>query len=135
MSTLEALDRMILLARDYASTALSDEDICTSFQSRSVLCVSDLQNLSSHSGQTALVTLVMLLSRMGFQVALDIPEVPMLSQQPPLYGAELKQALLNASELLVPGATIHADTVLNPDVVFLLGDTHFRAQDISCWRL
>src|SRR6266853_4847058 len=106
MTTLEQLDRTILLCRDYVVDGLSDEEICHGFQSLRVLCVSDLRNLSSHSGQTALVTLVSLLSRMGMQVGLAIPDSPMLFPQPPFSGSSIRAALIGSSEKLVTGATV-----------------------------
>jgi hypothetical protein len=99
-----------LLCRDYVVDALSDEEICQCFQSRKVLCVSDLRNLSSHSGQTALVTLVSLLSRMGMQVGLSIPEVALLSPQLPLLGQSVRESLIASSETLVTGATLRYDS-------------------------
>src|SRR5207244_10227716 len=78
MTALAELDRMILLSRDHIAPTLSDEEICQQFQSFKVLCVSDLHNLSSHSGQTVLFTLVALLSRMGMQVGLNLPDTAVL---------------------------------------------------------
>src|SRR2546429_574031 len=102
MSAVNELNRTILLCRDYASDQLSDAEIFQHLQSLRVLCVSDERNLFSVSGQTALVTLVTLLSRMGMQILLKIPEVPILSPQPPLLGSSLlRDALLNSSETLV----------------------------------
>src|SRR5712692_2637868 len=101
MSALEELNRTILLCRDYLAEELTDEEICRAFQSLQVLCVSDLRNVSSHSGQTALVTLLSLLGRMGMQVGLAIPYVAILSPQPPLSGSSLLKALTASSETLV----------------------------------
>jgi hypothetical protein len=67
MSAIEQLDRTILLCRDYVSDEVSDASICQSLQSVHVLCVADAANLSSHSGQSCLTTVVSLLSRMGMQ--------------------------------------------------------------------
>jgi hypothetical protein len=98
MTSLEELNRTILLCRDYVADGLSDHEICHCFQSLRVLCVSDLENLSSHSGQTALVTTVSLLSRMGMQVELRIPEVAMLLPLPPLTARSIRKELLEFSE-------------------------------------
>ncbi len=131
----EELNRTILLCRDYVVDGLSDEEICGCFESLQVLCVSDLRNLSSHSGQTALVTLVSLLSRMGMQVGLSVPEVPMLSPQPPFTGQYLRRALTASSEALMTGATVRADLDFNPDLIFVLGDTCIECSHACCWRL
>jgi molybdopterin/thiamine biosynthesis adenylyltransferase len=136
MSTLEELNRTILLCRDYVVEGLTDEEICRRFQSLQVLCVSDLRNISSHSGQTALVTLLSLLGRMGMQVGLAIPEVAMLSPQPPLSGSLLCKALTASSGTLVTGATVRRDSDFNPDLVFVLGDTRVdNGGHASSWRL
>lgn len=135
MTALEELNRTILLCRDYVVDALSDEEICQSFQSRKVLCVSDLRNLSSHSGQTALVTLVSLLSRMGMQVGLSIPEVALLSPQPPLLGQSICESLIASSQTLVTGATVRCDSGFNPEMIFVLGDTEIESSHAISWRL
>src|SRR5437870_13794451 len=98
MRAIEQLDGTVLLCRDYVVTGISDEEIRHRFQSLQVLCVSDLPNLSSHSGQTALITLVSLLSRMGMQVGLSLPDAAMLSLHPPLSGSSISNALIASSE-------------------------------------
>ncbi len=135
MTALEELNRTVLLCRDYVVDRLSDEEICECFQSLRVLCVSDLRNVSSHSGQTALVTLISLLSRMGMQVGLSVPEVPMLFPQPPFSGQFLRRSLIASSESLVTGATVRCDSDFNPDLVFVLGNTNIDSGLTSCWRL
>jgi hypothetical protein len=135
MTAVEQLSRTILLCRDYVEDGLSDEEICDCLQSLRVLCVSDMRNLSSHSGQTALVTLVSLLNRMGMQVLLALPEIAMLSAQPPLSGSSLRKALIASSETLVHGATVRDDCNVNPDVVFVLGDTKIDMAPEFSWRL
>jgi len=135
MSELEQLDRTIRLCRDYVAEGLSDEEICRAFSSLHVLCVSDRQNLSTHSGQTALVTLVSLLSRMGMQVELKVPDVRMLAPQPPLIGASVLEALIASSEAFVNGAAVHGYSEFRPNIVFVLGDTATKNYNIPCWRL
>jgi hypothetical protein len=135
MTALEQLDRTILLCRDYVADGLNGREICDRFQSVKVLCVSDLANLRSLSGQTALVTLVSLLCRMGMRVGLDIPEVSMLAPQPPLSGSFLREALLVSSETLIAGATVGCHSSFRPDLVFVLGDTKFVGNRSFCWRV
>ena len=135
MSAIEELNRSILLCRDYVSDGLSDEEICRCLQSVRVLCVSDKHSLSSRSGQTALVTLVSLLSRMGMQVGLTIPDVRMLSMQPPLSGSHLRTALIESSERLITGATVGDGSDMTPDLVFVLGDAEIDAGQRPLWRL
>jgi hypothetical protein len=135
MTALEQLSRSVQLCRDYVDAALSDQEICDRFQSVRVLCVSDLNNLSSLSGQTALVTLVSLLNRMGMQVDLAIPDVAMLTPQPPLSGSSLRNALLAASEALITGAAVRESSALNPDLIFVLGNTNVGFGYAHSWRL
>lgn len=133
MTAVEDLSRTILLCRDYVANTLGDEEICRDLQSVRVLCLSDLCNISSPSGQTALVTLVSLLSRMGMQVALHIPELPMLPHQPPLSGLFLRKALIASSERSITGTTVRCASSLDADLMFVLGDTDVGQR--SAWRL
>lgn len=134
MTALDGLTRTISLSRDYVSDHLTDDEICQNLQSLRVLCVSDLQNLSSYSGQTALVTLVSLLGRMGMQVGLCIPEVEMVGPQPPLTMGPLRAILLTLSENVIAGAFVRHNLGFQPDIVFVLGDTKFDSQQLF-WRL
>jgi hypothetical protein len=136
MTAIDELSRTILLCRDHVTDELSDTEICQHFQSLRILCISDQRNLSSHSGQAALVTLVSLLSRMGMEVALKIPEAPIISPQPPLSGSSsLRDALIASSETLVTGATVRMGTDFYPDLIFALGDTDIDNAAAPCWRL
>ena len=135
MTALQALDRTIRLCRDYVADELSGEEICKSLQSTQILCISDTANLSSHSGQVTLVTLVSLLSRMGMQVAVRIPETTLLSSQPPASGQDLRTALVGLSESLVPDAKVYYDLNFAPDIVFALGDSELAYYRAPCWRL
>jgi hypothetical protein len=134
MSVLEKLNRTVLLCRDYVVDGVTDEEICHAFQSLRVLCIADLRNLMSNSGQTALVTMVSLLGRMGIRVGLTVPEVEMHSPQPPLFGSFLCKAL-TSSETLVTGATVRCDADFNPDLIFVLGNTRVDRGHAFCWRL
>ena len=136
MRILDQLTRTVLLSRDHVPDSVTDEEICGRFQSCQVLCVSDLRNLSSHSGQTALVTLVSLLSRMGMQVSLGIPEVPMIFPHPRLSGTNLRQALIYASGRFIEGAAVRGEVNSEiADIVFALGDTRVERRHRRLWRL
>ena len=135
MNCPEELARTVLLCRDYVAEDVTDQEICQRFQSLRILCVSDHRNLSSHAGQTALVTLVSLVSRMGAQVALDVPDLELLRPQPPLKGHSLPNALITLSEAFVRGATISTRTDTRPDIIFALGDSPFENYRAPCWRL
>jgi hypothetical protein len=135
MTPTEELDRMVLLCRDYVADEVTDAEIYRSFKATRILCVSDVRNLSSHAGQTALSTLVCLVSRMGMQVVLDIPQTPMLFSQVPFSGIDLKTALSSASSKLVSCATIGVASHIDCDLIFVLGDTKFCTKKNQCWRL
>ncbi len=135
MNGLEQLDRTVRLCRDYVVDDLTDYEICQRLQSQQILCVSDHRNLASYAGQTALVTLVSLVSRMGMQVALDIPDIKLASPQPPLLGSSLGRALLAVNEAFVASATITTRVDFRPDVIFALGDTPSEDYRAPCWRL
>lgn len=131
----EALSRTVLLCRDYVIDELSDEDICRAFNSMHVLCVADLRNLSSCSGQAALITLASLVSKMGMQVELRVPDVQLLLPQPAMLGESISDALTASSGRLMPGALIRCDSHSTPDIVFVLGDTSVGPQLAPYWRL
>jgi hypothetical protein len=124
MNATDGLARTILLCRDYVSPGLRDADICAALQSCTVLIRSDAVNISSHSGQTAAVTLALLLSRMGMQVLLDFPETRLASIQPPVRGHFLREGLTDLSQVLIPGAAIRiVESHDEPTLSFYLGDT------------
>jgi len=136
MIGVDALSRTILLCRDYVTDEVSDEEIAHAFQTLRVLCIADAANLYGHTAQTALVTLVSLLSRMGMQVVLAIPDLPMLRPQPPIAGKGILSALVSASERFMPGATIGSAGVgYQGDVVFAIGTSEIPQTDASVWRL
>jgi hypothetical protein len=135
MNASQQLSRMVLLCRDYVPDFFTDETVCRSFQSVRVLCCSDLANVSSHSGQTALVTLVSLLLRMGMQVDLAIPDVTVLGAQPPLSGTSLREALVALSGCLIDRATVHCGRYDTPDLIFAIGSTRIESAECLCWHL
>jgi hypothetical protein len=135
MNGLAELDRTILLCRDYVAADLTDYEICQRLQSQQILIVSEHRNLRSHAGQTALATLVSLVSRMGMQVALDIPDIKLALTQPPLQGASIESGLLAVNEAFVASATITTRVDLRPDLTFALGDTPIEDYRAPCWRL
>lgn len=134
MTTLDALDRMIRLTRDWVSDEVSDRTIADAFQNCVVRCVADEQNLAHPAGLDCVVTFVSLVARMGVQVELQMPDVPQIERQPPLDGGTLTDALVGLGRDLVPGSTI-ARVVGSPDLVFLFGDTPGRRSRVPTWRL
>lgn len=90
--------------------------------STTVGLVADEANLSSHAGQTALVSLFALVAMMGIGIDLDIPETDVLGLQPRLRGLELRAALLSYGRALIPSARVGRH-IGQPDLTFVLGDT------------
>ncbi len=101
----------------YLSEIVLDE-----LTSTTVRLSADNANLSSYAGQTAFVTLFGLVAMMGLGVELDIPEIAIVGRQPPLYGDELRAAVVGYGNDLIPGAhvRVHRGPV---DAVFAFGDT------------
>lgn len=130
---MDALNRTILLCRDYVADTASDEQIVHVLQRR-ILCIADEQTARSHSGQTALLTLVALLARMGMQVSVDVPEAALVAPQPPFSGETLHGALRSSSEKLFPGVTISPAPVQPADIVFIVGFGN-SPHRVPCWRL
>lgn len=134
MSATAALDRTIRLVRDVVSDNVTDDAIVSAFQSLRVRCVSDTENISTHSGQTVLVTLVSLIARMGVQVSLDLPDIEMVGAQPPLRGTHLRTALVEFGSDLVPGSLVSSNPDVAVDLAVVLGDTP-TAPDLVGWRV
>jgi hypothetical protein len=130
----EALDRTVRLVRDAVTDTVSDEAIVQRLQSFRIKCIADEMNLETYAGQTALVTLVSLVVRMGIQVVLDIPEIKLIGPQPPLRGTHLRTALVEFGADVVPGTAITCNTHSACDLVFVIGDTTAKmAQNV--WRV
>lgn len=134
MTAKVALDRTVRLVRDAVLDTVSDETIVENLQSFWVKCIADEKNLTSHSGQSALVTLVSLLVRMGIQVVLDIPEVKLVGPQPPLRTSELRAALIDFGADIIPGTSVTYSPAAQCDIAFILGDTA-APMGLPCWRL
>jgi len=135
MSIADQLNRSILLCRDHVAANLTDQEICHRFQSTRVLLVSNVENLLSHSGQTAVMTTISLMSRMGVQICLAIPEVEMIYEQPPFEMGLLRRSALASSGQLISIATVDEANHIAPDLTFLLGDTKVPECASADWRL
>lgn len=132
----EYLARTILLMRDYVQRELGDDDIAAALQNTRVLIASDSRNLENHSGQTALITLVLLLNHMGIQVELDVPAFQLRQPHPVLKGEEGRDALIQLDEALIPHTRVMLASEARPDAVFLLGDTPAPSKVSSpSWRV
>jgi hypothetical protein len=83
----------------------------------------DARNSGSPSAQTAIVTLVSLLARMGLAVQCDCTDLPFATVQPPLRGTRLRSALIDIGADLIPGTQIAA-RIDGPAILEIaIGDT------------
>lgn len=135
MNKTHELDRMVLLVRDLISEDIGYEQIIEAFQGFRVLCRADSRNLVSHPGQTAVVTFVSLVARMGVQVFLDIPEMRLVQAQSPLRGNLLKDGLIDLGKDLIPGSLVHEGVSGKPDLTFVFGDTPDPRLANPSWRV
>ncbi len=129
------LDRTVRLVRESVPEDVHDEEIIRSFQSFRVSCLADGPNLSTYAGQTALVTFISLVARMGVQIQLEVPEVKILGRQPPLRKQFLVEGLLDLGHDLIPGSLIVRNSASAPDMRFVFGDTPYVSEQTPAWRV
>lgn len=129
------LDRMLPLLHEMINGQCSNEEIIRAFQQYRVAVIANEENLSSHSGQVALVTLVSLIARFGVQIDIRIPEMELIGAQPPLQGCYLRKGLLDLGSDLIPGSSITGWEGGPVDLAFALGNSPCPALDCPTWRL
>jgi hypothetical protein len=134
MTAKETLDRTLRLIRNAVADEISDDAIVNRLQGVRVRCVMDKANASSYSAQTALVTLVSLISRMGVQLVLDVPDIELVGPQPPLRGTRLCASLADLGDDLVPGTTVNCEPDITCDLTFAFGDTRVPT-GLPGWRM
>ena len=121
MSSVPALDRTVALLRGDLFPTLDPDVLAAELTSTSVLLRANETNLVGNAAQTAVVSSFVSLAQMGYEVILDVPEVPLLYPQPPLKGSTLRSALLDlGSDLITPARTGPAT---DTDAQILIGDT------------
>lgn len=135
MKSEHALDRMLPLVHEMIIGRCSDEEIIEAFQRYRVAVIANKENLSSHSGQVALVTLVSLIARLGVQVDIRIPEIELCGAQPPLQGCYLRKGLLDLGSDLIPGSSITGWEGGPVEAAFVLGNSLAPALNCLTWRL
>jgi len=121
------LDRTFLLMRDELHEEVSDDTLFTALNSTDVVLTGDAENLSSHVAQCALIAAVLLMARSAHRVYLDVPDVPLAGQQPPLKSGTLVSALVEVGRDLLPGVEFSVGTpqrLVDLGVVF--GDSRAR---------
>lgn len=118
----EALDRTALLINaDFFNNTLDCDQVVDSLLATTVRIAATAQDLASPAGQTALVATTALIGMLGIAIDLDMPAAEMLTPQPPLVGDELRAALLDHGQHMIPGARIAHGLAAQPDVTFALG--------------
>lgn len=129
------LDRTVRLVRESVPENVTDEEIIRHFQSFHVSCLVDAANLSTYVGQTALITFVSLVARMGIQIHLEVPEVKLVGRQPPLQKEFLVEGLLEFGNDLIPGSSITRTSARPSNMQFIFGDTPYVSYQTPAWRL
>ncbi|MDE1468324.1 hypothetical protein [Aurantiacibacter sp. D1-12] len=88
----------------------------------SFLLVADEATVSTLSGQVAITTSAFLMARSGHRVFLDLPDAPLIGDQPPMNGSTLYEALQAEGGQIVDGLEIAIGCPLfEPDVAFVFG--------------
>jgi ThiF family len=140
MNTEQALSRTTRLINQAFFDACADESaITTGLLATTARLVADEANMSSRSGQAALVSAFQLIARMGIGIELIAPDIPLVAEIPPLTQPTLRAALLDLGQDLIPGATLR-ENAEHADVTFVFGDSpckdldtiHVTATDFRC---
>ena len=122
MTLRDALDRTLLLMRDYLDEQVSDVVLLDALTSTRVLISADEANLQSHSAQSAFFTLATLCARSGATVFLDAPNVHLIQPHRPATADRLIDALMELNGLLVPKESFRIGSG-KVDLAATLGDT------------
>ena len=126
MTARAALDRTLLLMRDFLRPETPDDAIMQALISTRVALVSDRLNLSSNSAQSAIVSVATMAARSGAEIYLIAPRTKLIGRQPPLSSMELLEGLLEVGSELIPDVEIHeGESSVLFDVAILLGDTRW----------
>jgi len=124
-----ALSRTTRLINQTFFDHRADESaITTGLLATTTRLVADEVNMSTRSGQAALVSAFQLVARMGIGIELIVPDVPLVAEIPPLHQPTLLSALLELGQDLIPGATVCANAE-HADVTFVFGDSPCQGQD------
>jgi hypothetical protein len=121
MSRATALDRTLRLLGGDLFQELASKEILGALTSTKVLLGADRGNLDSPAAQSALVAAFCCLAELGFEVVLDIPDVSLAGNQPPLTGQRLRAALFDLGDDLITPARSEAGSPL-PIAQVLIGD-------------
>jgi hypothetical protein len=119
----DALDRTLLLMRDYLTPAVTDMQLIGALTETTVALVGSERTLATHSAQCAYVTAALLMARSAHRIFLVAPDVPLAGPQPPLTGSRLISALVEVGHDLLPGAEFSVGAPAEPvHVAIFFGD-------------
>jgi hypothetical protein len=137
MSRAIALNRTLLLCRDFLSVAdATDDEIVRALSDATVTIVADADSLTTAAAQSAVVGLAGQVLAYGCRLHLAMPNVPVIGRQPPLLGPLLRDGLISLADDLIPDG--HAAVVARPhgnDFTFVVGRSDPLGAGIRAWRL
>jgi hypothetical protein len=122
----DALSRTAQLIRlDVFGGEADEAAIIEGLRSTTVRIVADGRNVGTPAGQTAVAALYGQVAMIGLRVDLDVADVPLEADQPPLRRTHLATALEDYGANLIPwGARPRAGA---PAVTFVIGDTPWQS--------
>ena len=136
MTINEGLSRTMLLMRDEVVDGVSDGQLLAALMGTRVALDADAANLSSHSAQTAFVTLANLLGRSGHQVFLLAPPTTLVGAQLPLQpGIMVEQLCTMGADMLPDFAFSVGQPQGEVDLVIAFGDSPVTVRGRRVLRL
>ena len=122
-----ALDRTLLLMRDYLKDDTPSDCLVDALLSTSVVFVANSESLRSEPAQHALVASILLMARSGARIYLDCPNVPLIGNHSPLIGDRLLDGIVDVCSDIVPGcfATVGWPAE-QPDLAVFVGTSPFK---------
>jgi hypothetical protein len=133
VSAAAALARTVDLVRADVFPDATPEEIVASLTGVRLRLVSDERNVSSVAGQTALITTAIVAAQSGVRVVLDLPDVPVLKNQPPVRSGGLVEGLLDVTgDLITPGCREDGEV---SDLTVVMGSTPYRTTAGAIARL
>jgi hypothetical protein len=134
MNELSALTRTALLIERDFFPDLQEAEILTGLGSLRVQILAGMDAASTVAGQNMIATTLVLINQLGADIALEVPEVELLSVQPPFpLGAGLPETLEEGSRGLVRPARLgrHDDPDLS--IIFGTGVSHVAPRAPRCF--
>jgi|GEM_PF-1186565 len=119
-----ALDRTLLLMRDYLKDDTAGDLLAEALLSTTVVFVANSENLRSEPAQHALVASVLLMARSGARIYLACPNVQLIGNHCPLVGDRLLDAIIDVCSDIVPSCFAAVGWPAKPaDLAVFVGTT------------